>query len=299
MDWKKIGKALLFPHIAFLLVLLPVATVLLVYSMAFVREESAVSYISYVLAAYTLTIWCVRVPELLRFFKKFKDENKYARRWLTDTHLRVNVSLYGSLFWNAAYAVFQLGLGLWHHTFWFCSLAGYYLCLAVMRFFLVRYTSKHRAGEKMRDELVRYRNCGIAFLLMNMALALIIFFMVYWNRTFEHHEITTIAMAAYTFGTLTMSIISVIKYRKYNSPVFSASKAISLAAALVSMLTLESTMLTTFSDGTMSLADRRILLGISGGVISAFIIGMAIYMIVQSSKKIKLLEEQINGEERN
>ena len=101
MDWKKIGKALLFPHIAFLLVLLPVATVLLVYSMAFVGEESAVSYISYVLAAYTLTIWCVRVPELLRFFKKFKDENKYARRWLTDTHLRVNVSLYGALFWNA------------------------------------------------------------------------------------------------------------------------------------------------------------------------------------------------------
>ena len=65
------------------------------------------------------------------------------------------------------------------------------------------------------------------------------------------------------------------------------------------MLTLESTMLTTFSDGTMSLADRRILLGISGGVISAFIIGMAVYMIMQSSKNIKLIEEQINGEERN
>ena len=299
MDWKKIGKALLFPHMAVPLVLLPVATVLLVYSMVFTGEDSAIAYISYVLAAYTLTIWCFRIPFLIRFFKKFKDENKYAHRWLTDTHLRVNVSLYGSLLWNTAYAVFQLGLGFWHHTFWFYSLAGYYLCLAVMRFFLVRYTSKHRAGEKMRDELIRYRNCGIAFLLMNMALALIIFFMVYWNRTFEHHEITTIAMAAYTFGTLTMSIISVIKYRKYNSPVFSASKAISLAAALVSMLTLESTMLTTFSDGTMSLADRRILLGISGGVISAFIIGMAVYMIVQSSKNIKLIEEQLNGEERN
>ena len=299
MDWKKFGRALLFPHMAVLLVLLPVATILLVYSMVFAGEDSAIAYISYVLAAYTLTIWCVRVPELIRFFKKFKDENKYAHRWLTDTHLRVNVSLYGSLLWNSAYAVFQLGLGLWHHTFWFYSLAGYYLCLAVMRFFLVRYTSKHRAGEKMRDELIRYRNCGIAFLMMNMALALIIFFMVYWNRTFEHHEITTIAMAAYTFGTLTMAIISVIKYRKYNSPVFSASKAISLAAALVSMLTLESTMLTTFSDGTMSLADRRILLGISGGVISAFIIGMAVYMIVQSSKNIKLIKEQLNGEERN
>lgn len=279
--------------------LLPVATVLLVYSMVFIGEETIFSYISYVLAAYTLTIWCCRVPHLVRSFKKFKNENKYAHRWLTDTHLRVNVSLYGSLLWNTAYAVFQLGLGLWHHTFWFYSLAGYYLCLAVMRFFLVRYTSKHRAGEKIRDELIRYRNCGIVFLMMNMALALIIFFMVYWNRTFEHHEITTIAMAAYTFGTMTMAIINVVKYRKYKSPVYSASKAIGLAAACVSMLTLESTMLTTFSDGTMSLAERRILLGSSGGVISAFIIGMAIYMIVQSSKKMKLLDtakEQINGE---
>lgn len=151
----------------------------------------------------------------------------------------------------------------------------------------------------MHDELVRYRNCGIAFLMMNMALALMIFFMVCWNRTFEHHEITTIAMAAYTFGTLTMAIVNVVKYRKYNSPVYSASKAIGLAAACVSMLTLEATMLTTFSDGTMSLSERKILLGASGGVVSAFIIGMAIYMIVQSSKKMKLLEEQINGEERN
>ncbi|MBQ8523174.1 MAG: hypothetical protein IJ457_00960 [Clostridia bacterium] len=55
------------------------------------------------------------------------------------------------------------------------------------------------------------------------------------------------------------------------------------------MLTLESTMLTTFGDGTMSLMGRRILLGISGGVISFFIIAMAIYMIVQGTKKIKLL----------
>lgn len=96
-----------------------------------------------------------------------------------------------------------------------------------------------------------------------------------------------------------MAIINVVKYRKYKSPVYSASKAVGLAAACVSMLTLESTMLTTFSDGTMSLAERRILLGSSGDVISAFIIGMAIYMIVQSSKKMKLLDtakEQINGE---
>ena len=35
MDWKKIGKALLFPHIAIMMVLVPVSTVFLVYSMVF------------------------------------------------------------------------------------------------------------------------------------------------------------------------------------------------------------------------------------------------------------------------
>ena len=140
-----------------------------------------------------------------------------------------------------------------------------------------------------KEELVKYRACGMVFLVMNLALSVIIFFMVYWNRTFHHHEITTIAMAAYTFTALTIAIINVIKYRKYNSPVYSASKIISLASACVSMLTLESTMLTTFGAETMDLTERRIMLAASGGVISVFIITMAVYMIVQATKKINLL----------
>jgi hypothetical protein len=290
MDWKKLGKALLFPHIAIMIILIPIATVFLVYSMVFLGTDSVVAIISYVLATYALTIWCFKIPYLIKFFKTFKNENKYAKLWQDDTRLRVNVSLYGTLIYNTAYALLQLGMGIWHHTFWFCSLAGYYISLAVMRFFLVRHTSKHKAGEKMLDELIKYRACGIVFLIMNLALALIIFFMVYWNRTFNHHEITTITLAAYTFTSLTLAIINAIKYRKYNSPVYSASKAISLASACVSMLTLESTMLTTFGDGIMGLTGRRILLGLSGGVISVFIITMAIYIIIQANKKIKLLK---------
>lgn len=289
MDWKKIGKALLFPPIAIMLVLIPIATAFLVCSMVFLGTESMTAIISYVLSAYTLTIWCFKIPYLIQFFKTFKNENKYARIWQDDTRLRVNISLYGTLIYNTAYALLQLGMGFWHHTFWFYSLAGYYISLAVMRFFLVQHTRKHNPGEKMLDELRKYRACGIVFLLMNLALTLIIFFMVYWNRTFNHHEITTIALAAYTFTSLTFAIINTIKYRKYNSPVYSASKAISLASACVSVLTLESTMLTTFGTETMSLTGRRIFLGISGGAISVFIIAMAIYMIVQGTKKITLL----------
>ena len=292
MYLKKIAKALIFPHISVMIALLPVTTALLIYSMVFADTESITAIISYIIAAYTLMIWCCKIPYLIKFFKTFKSENKYARIWQEDVRLRVNVSLYGTLIWNTAYALLQLGMGFEHKTFWFYSLAGYYISLAVMRFFLVRHTSKHRHGEKIADELKKYRACGIIFLIMNTALALMIFFMVYWNRTFNHHEITAIALAAYTFTSFTIATVNIVKYRKYNSPVFSASKAINLASACVSMLTLESTMLTTFGDGTMSLTERRILLGTSGAAISVFIIAMAIYMIVQSSKKLKALNSE-------
>ena len=295
MDWKKLGKALLFPHIAIMILLVPVATVLLVGSMVFVGTESVIAYISYVLAAYTLTVWCFKIPYLIKYFKTFKDENKYARRWQDDTRLRVNVSLYGSLAWNALYGLFQLWLGFYHHTFWFYSLGAYYICLGVMRFFLLLHTRRYAPGEKMQTELVKYRACGWVFLLMNLALALIIFFMVYWNRTFEHHMITAIAMAAYTFTAFTVAIVSAVKYRKYRSPVYSAAKAISLAAALVSMLTLESTMLTTFGEETMTAATQKLMLGATGGVISILIVATAIYMIVTGTKKLKQLNSEVEN----
>lgn len=300
MDWKKLGKVLLFPHIAIMIILLPISTIFLVCSMVFLGSKSMVAITSYVLAFYTLLAWCFRIPNLIQVLKKLKAENKYAKRWQNDERLRVNASLCVALVLNTAYALLQLGMGFWHRTFWFCSLAGYYISLAVMRFFLLRHTSKYKPGEKMLAELRKYRVCGIILLVLNLMLALMIFFMVYWNRTFVHHEITTIAMAAYTFTSLTFAIINTIKYRKYNSPVYSASKAISLASACVSMLILESTMLTTFGDGSLDLIARRIFLGISGGAISVFIIIMATYMIARGTKKIKpIAKEQTDGKERN
>ncbi len=285
--WKKIGKALLFPHNAILWILLPIAIAFLIYGMVVLGETHPVTIVSYVLSAYTLTIWCFRIPNIIAYCRNIKD-NKYVQIWNGDIRLRMNVSLFGGFAWNAIYAVFQLCLGIYHRTFWYRSLAGYYFFLGVMRFSLASYTRTHNPGEDMAAELKRYRNCGIVFLLMNLALTPIIFFMVYWNRTFHHHQITAIAMAAYTFTSFTVAIIKIVKSRKIGSPVYAASKAISLAAACVSMLTLESTMLTAFGAGTMDLITRRIFLGVTGGVISVFIIGMAIVMIVKANKQLKL-----------
>ena len=290
MNWKRIGKALLFPPAAVLIVLTPIAAAALVYSMLRLEETSPVRIGSYVLAFYTLVIVCVRVPKVARSIGTFKRENKYIQFWSNDPRLRMNITVGGSVLWNGAYAALQLGLAIYYRSAWLYSLAAYYATLAAMRCSLVWHTLRYTPGEQMQQELVRYRTCGWVFLLMNLALSGVMFYRIYENRFVQHHEITTIAMATYTFAMLTVAIVNVVRYRKYNSPVLSSAKAISLAAACVSMLTLESSMLASFNKGTLSQKTIRIFLALSGGAVSAFIVGMAVYMIVQASRKLKSLE---------
>ena len=68
-----------------------------------------------------------------------------------------------------------------------------------------------------------------------------------------------------------------------------------MAAALVSMLTLESTMLTTFGDGTMTATTQKWMLGATGGAISVLIVATAIYMIVSGTRKLKQERSEVKN----
>lgn len=295
MNWKKLGKYLLFPHIAIVITLIPLSATLLVFALAFLGSDSVVSYMIFALAFYSLLILCARIPNFIKWYKKFKGTNQFAIRWGSDEKLRLRVSLYLSLILNIAYAIFQLWLGFFNKTLWFTMFGIYYSCLALMRFFLLSHIKRYIAGERYDLEIKKYRTCGWIFLFMNISIAFILFFMVYFDRSFEYGEITVIALAAYTFTSLTLAIISVVRYKKYNSPVYSASKFISLASAVVSMLTLEASMLSTFSGGSDGNFEK-IILTLSGSAISIFIIALAAYMIAKGTKKIKN-EEQYGKQE--
>ena len=284
--WIKIGLKIARPHIFVVVFMTFAAIVSLIYSALCLKPYDILSIISYVVSFYALVVVCFRIPDMIKMFKSVRNENEYVVKYRQDATLRIKLSLYGTLIFNGAYAALQLGMGLWHHSIWFYSLSGYYILLAIMRFMLLRHTKEYKPLQDIKKELKRYRICGIYLLLLNSALTVILFYIIWQNRTFKHHEITTIAMAAYTFTTFTFAVINIIRYRKYKSPVFSAAKAISLACACVSIITLEATMLTTFSAGNDEMF-RRIMMATSGGAISIFIVGMAIYMIVNATKQLK------------
>ena len=291
MDWKKTGKALLFPHSLVAALTLPLALCLMLYGLLAHGEAAPVTIAAYVLSFYGLVLVCLRIPAIIRWVQRFRRENKYYLLYSSDVQLRINLSLYFAVGFNAVYALFQLCLGLWHHSAWFYAMAGYYLLLGLMRLSLVRHTRYHAAGEDSRTEWRKYRFCGWLLLIMNLALAIFTLYFVFRIRVFPHHEITTIAMAAYTFTALALAIVNTVRYRKYGSPAYSAAKAISLASATVSMLTLENALLTTFGEGESELF-RQIMLGASGAAVILIVQGIALYMIVNASKKLRINNSQ-------
>ena len=111
INWKKVGLNLLYPHLAVILLLTPISVAFLVFSLTYFNQTSIVAIISYLLAFYVLLVVCFRVPRMIQFFKKVKHENKYVKKYFSDVRLRMNISLYGSLIWNVAFAIFQLWLG--------------------------------------------------------------------------------------------------------------------------------------------------------------------------------------------
>lgn len=294
--FKKILWKILFPHKAIVILSVPLAAALLIYAFAYENANVIVAYVSYIFSAYSLTIVCAKAPLFFRKMKEAKNRNKYITLYQSDAQLRVKISLYSSVALNILYALLQLFSGFYFHSIWFYALAGYYTLLAVMRFFLLKDARKIVAGKNKFYEYLLYRLCGVLLLLMNLTLGVIVFYIVWQNRGFEYHYIHTIAMAAYTFTAMTLAVLNVIKYRRYESPLMSAARVISLASALVSILSLETAMLTAFGEpGTDSF--RQLMTALTGAAVCLLILAMAIYMIIHSTKEIKKLKKEVQTNE--
>ena len=288
---KRLIFKILFPHSAVILLLIPVSAVMLLYAFTEKKLVSAVQYAAYGLSAYTMTVLCAKAPVLYKKARAIKQENKYAVLYFSDAALRVKISLYGSFMINVLYAVMQLGLGFINHSVWFYALSGYYLLLAAMRFLLLKNSRNESLGKNLYREYLNYRLCGIILLLMNITLSVIAFYIVSQNKGFTYHYIMTISMAAYTFTVFTTAVVNLIRYRKYNSPVISASKIINLVAAFVSMLSLETAMFTAFGEGN-SPNFRKIMTACTGAAVCVIVLAMAIYMIDHSTKQLHQLEKE-------
>ncbi len=290
---KEILKKLFFLP-PWLTLLIAVPSLAFVFVMLSMGEQGFLTYFSYLLSAYALIILVTGFPRIVKGAKTGWENFPLLRkiratslgtRLLGDEFFRSEITLHGGLLVNVLYVALNLFSGLRYRTVWFVTLAFYYVVLSVMRTLLVRYVHRKSLGTDITAELRPYRLCGIMLLIMNEALVGIVVLMVTENRGFSYPGLLIYAMAAYTFYITISAIVNVVKYRRRGSPVLSAAKVISLTAALVSMLSLETAMIGQFDNNQDNF--RTIMVSISGGAVCAVVLAMAIYMIVRATRQLR------------
>ena len=286
IPWKRIGRNLLFPHtvVVFLMFNLTIAGLLYIFLNRL--ENSVVASCCYGVAFYSLVIVCARIPRIVKKVNGGLHANKYTHRYLTDSELRMNMSMYRGLIINAVFAVFKVVLGIISNSPWLYAMAGYNTILSLMRFVVVfRSRKKNLTPEKeQRRNLRSAQVCGWLMLILNIAISVIMYMVIVMKQTIVYHEIIVIALAAYTFYCFTMAIINVVKYRKKN-PAYFTIKRIDLAKAIVSIFTMQVAMLTQFGgeDGF----NIGLMNTLTGTAVTIAINTIAALMLHQVSKEKK------------
>lgn len=299
MDWikKKLKTLFCLPPVPTLLISVP-SYGLVIYALADENVEPAVAYISYFLSAYAFVISITGVAGIVRFVRQGIDQHPLVRkalgvplvsRYLQEDLFRAETGLYQGFFINLLYAGIKLFSGILYRSVWFVTLAFYYILLAAMRVSLLHYVRK--TGKSKISEWKRYRLCGIILLFMNIVLTGIVILVIRQNSGFEYPGMLIYVMAMYAFYAAITAVRNVVKFRRYGSPVLSAAKVVNLTAALVSMLSLETAMLTQFgaADDPMF---RQVMTASTGAGISIIVLGMAVFMIVRSTKQLKHMKQE-------
>ena len=180
-----------------------------------------------------------------------------------------------SLTLNVAFAIYHLVLGLTTNSWWLLTLGSYYLFLSVVRAVVLRYKTKERFITKFT---------GWTLIVLSIPLVGTVILAVVRDRGNDLHMIVMIAMATYAFTKITLAIINISKTRGTKNYIEISLRSINLIDASVSILALQTALLTEFSEPN---TDFRIANGLTGSAVFLFTLALGIFMIIKAHTEIK------------
>ena len=285
---------LLHPPKWVLLTLPPIVFAALTYVLLKGRKSSTLTYMIYCMSAFCLTIWILPLP---RLFRKAKANTMhrltgtvFGGKYIGDLAFRGSVSIYQGMMVNFLYVVFRIFIGIRYTSVSFITIAIYYLLLGVMRLSLIlSYRNRN-----VKSELRCYRRTAWLLFLLNIPMGGMIVLMVLTDSGYSYPGYVIYLSALYTFCTVILAIVNLVKFRKLGSPILSAAKVLSFVAALMSLLGLQTAMISKFS--TEGENFRRMMNAITGGGVWFAVILTAVYMLLHSRKMKEMKPYEPLGE---
>ena len=192
-----------------------------------------------------------RASFLETFIKK--PLRKFYKSYQDDPWLRAATSTKMSAVINLFFVFYQAYNAYRRESLWFAALSVYYAWLTFMRVNIATYMQTLAADG--REELRRYRRTGYWLLFLNtVILALgIVSNRFGYRPSYATHMLVVVALFA--LYNVTAAIINLHKWRKLEDPLISASKALSLSCALISVYSLQSAAIGHFA----ATSDARII----------------------------------------
>lgn len=249
--------------------------------------------------SYSVYLMIPLFPKMKSGIITWMEKHEFTHLLLRNFGFRTVIFAIGSFVMSVLFSGFNAYMGIVNRSIWYGALATFYIALAFLRGGVLGY-HKSRIGKNPQtqdDEYTKarvYRNSGIVTLILNVALSSAIAQMIFSNAHFSYIGWTVFAYAAYAFYKITMSIISFIKAHKQTDLTVRAIRNINLVDALVSILALQTALLTMFSEGDINISLFNTLTGIAVSVLS---VGIGIYMIVSANKKMKELQKEDTNNE--
>ena len=218
-----------------------------------------------------------------RLIRKW-NQSAIGQQYRQDLSFRGSVSIYRGMIMNLFYVIFRAAAGIFYGSVWFISIAVYYLVLGILRLYLI-YSYRHRSPEL---ESRCYRRTAWMLFLLNIPMGGMIVLMVRTNSGFSYPGYIIYLSAFYTFYTMVISVLNLVKFRKLGSPILSAAKVLNFIAAMMSILGLQTAMISRFSENGE--AYRKMMNTITGGFAYGIVIVIAITMLLHSKKSQKKVE---------
>ncbi len=243
-------------------------------------EQTLLAYGIFALSFYglcVLCLWCAfRLPRLWKGIRGRLEANRLAARYLHDPIFHARVSLGRSLAVNLLFALVHVLSWYLSGSAWYGILAAYYAILALLRFLLLGPVRRGSFAQQSR----RARLCGWLLLLLNFTLSAAVLMILYQGKGYHYQGILIYVMAMYTFYTVIHAIVEILRSRKAESPAMNAAKAVSLCAALVSLLNLETAMFAQFGQD-MPIESQHFMVMLTGAGVSIGMIALSLWVITR------------------
>ena len=248
------------------------AAILLALCLYGTLADPVILYFSYLYSTYALVVLCAWFPGMIAWLKgRYTDalarhaaahpglERLFST--LNAPERRMRALLAPSLAFNLCYAAFKLGVGIWLGSWWMIGGGVYYAVLASLRYSLLKtFISRKKAAGGERDWKT-YRNTAFQMLFLTVAMNGLIIQAIRFGEAFHYPGVLIYAFALYAFVKIIVAVTALIRKWHEENVILAASRCISFACALMSMLALQTALIDQFGGGEVFAQTANTLFG--------------------------------------